>query len=421
MAGSTPDYGLDAELKAKRDAKYDPELERKVTAWIESISGKPKGAQSFAAWLKDGKVLCALVNGISPGTVKSVDESTLAYKQMDNITRFMNAAREFGVPESAMFSTPDLYEEKNLGSVVNCINTLGGVVQVRFPHFSGPKLGVPMTVPSHDVKRASVQARQSGGFEGVMEVERPKERADYVVRNTGDAAWEKRASGGASRLRHPAEKAQGPSSRTPSPFPRTTAAVVASGVSEGTQNEDLTYGMDKELKAKMEGKHDAGLEKQVVHWIEAVSGERKGDQTMAEWLKNGQVLCRLANSIRPGIVKSVHTSPLPFMQMENITFFMDAARELGVPEAAMFGTPDLYEEKNMPSVVNCIYTLGGAVQVSCPGLRKPKLGVAMHAESKDKKRGSGICTDAFSGFSTSMEVARPRERADYVVKPIDRS
>jgi len=53
-----------------------------------------------------------------------------------------------------MFGTPDLYEGKNMGSVVSCIFAFGGAVQVACPEFAGPKLGVPLkVVPKDDRKR----------------------------------------------------------------------------------------------------------------------------------------------------------------------------------------------------------------------------------------------------------------------------
>jgi len=72
-------------------------------------------------------------------------------------------------------------------------------------------------------------------------------------------------------------------------------------------------------------------------------------------------------------------------------------------------------------VVNCIYTLGGAVQAHCPEFTGPKLGVAINVESKSKKRQQGLLTDQSAGLNTAMEQQRPTERADYCVKPIDRS
>merc|ERR1712167_553863 len=52
-----PARGLDAELQAKQDAKYDVGLEMQVTGWIESITTEKRGDNSFHEWLKDGQVL----------------------------------------------------------------------------------------------------------------------------------------------------------------------------------------------------------------------------------------------------------------------------------------------------------------------------------------------------------------------------
>eukprot|EP00913_Durusdinium_trenchii_P034872 g32620.t1 len=113
-------------------------------------------------------------------------------------------------------------------------------------------------------------------------------------------------------------------------------------------------------------KRSANNEQDVVQWIEAIAGSQKGDASVAEWLKSGVVLCDLVNAIQPGLIRTVNQQCVPFKQMENITKFLNAARELGLPESSMFDTPDLYEEKNVDSVITCIYALGGAVQTVRP-------------------------------------------------------
>jgi len=170
-------------------------------------------------------------------------------------------------------------------------------------------------------------------------------------------------------------------------------------------------GLDAELAAKQKAKYDPELEKEVVNWIETITGAKKGDEEIADWLKDGLVLCKLVNTIKPGTIKKTNESKMPFKQMENITFFMNAARDLGVPESSMFSTPDLFEAKNLGSVVNCVYTLGGVVQANIPEFTGPKLGVEMAVESKDKKRHSGILTDQSAGFSTKLEVSKPTDGA----------
>jgi len=353
-------FGMDREAQEKKANKIDISLVEEVVEWIEAITKLKQQDASFADWLRSGQVLCALANGIQPGVIKKVSTSPLPFKQMENITMFMNVARDWGVPESAMFGTVDLFEEKNLGAVVDCIFTFGGVVQVRCQDFDGPKLGVPLNVTAKTSRREKAQATQFGGYSSTLE--------------------------------------------------RTAATkVIPLGMKEGTQNDDCVYGMDRELKQKLEAKYDTNLEQQVTNWIEAVSGEKKGDQGVEEWLKDGRVLCALANAIRPGVIKKIHASGLAFKQMENITFFTDVAREAGVPESALFATPDLFEAKNMGSVINCIFTFGGAVQVRWPEFQGPHLGVPLNVESKSKRRDMGKLTDMSAGFHAVMEVERPRD------------
>lgn len=56
MAFHGPAYGLDAELKAKQDAKYDKNLEREVVEWIHNLTGI--ALNDLHEELKSGVILC---------------------------------------------------------------------------------------------------------------------------------------------------------------------------------------------------------------------------------------------------------------------------------------------------------------------------------------------------------------------------
>jgi len=401
MAGY--EYGMDSDLKRKQDAKFDAGLESKVCGWITAVTGEGKSGSTHE-WLKTGVTLCNLANRIKPGVIKSINSQNAPFKHMENITRFMDACRDFGVPESSLFGCPDLYEDKNMGSVCTCIKMLAGVVQVSVPGFGGPHLGQPMAVEAKDAKREKQMANQTAGFKGAMETLDAdpfhKERARAA--SPGRAGSPGRSGGSVSSPRGSKSSPRGSSPRgkhTPGMVPR----------------EDVTYGLDADLKAKQEAKYDTGLEQQVTSWIQSVTGDSKGDQTVQEWLKDGKVLCKLANCIRPGIIPKVNTMNAPFKQMENITYFMNAARTLGVPEGSLFGTPDLYEDKNMGTVISALYCFGGAVQASCPGYSGAKLGT-IAADSKDRKREGMVATQS-GGYSTSLQVADPLQSAKGIVKP----
>ena len=72
-----------------------------------------------------------------------LNESTSALKQMENITYFMNAARDMGMPESSMYGTPDPCEQANTGSEVEGVGELREAVQVNVPECGRLKLDSP--------------------------------------------------------------------------------------------------------------------------------------------------------------------------------------------------------------------------------------------------------------------------------------
>jgi len=114
--------------------------------------------------------------------------------------------------------------------------------------------------------------------------------------------------------------------------------------------------LDKDIAAKL-GAVGADLEQDLRHWIEGMTGEKFSSPAFGKALKNGIILCKLANAIRPGIVQKIQTSAMPFVQMENINAFLQAEKVLGVPTADLFMTVDLFEEKNIGQVIRSLATL----------------------------------------------------------------
>jgi transgelin len=49
--------------------------------------------------------------------IPGVKKSGLAYVHMENISKFINTLERFGVPKAELFTTVDLYEEKDLQTV----------------------------------------------------------------------------------------------------------------------------------------------------------------------------------------------------------------------------------------------------------------------------------------------------------------
>ncbi|XP_041978374.1 myophilin [Aricia agestis] len=133
--------GFAAEAQRKINSKYSEELAEECLEWINQIIGEPANTSgdmdNFYEVLKDGTLLCKLANGLQPGTVKKINESKMAFKCMENINAFLEAAKQFGVPAQETFQTVDLWERQNLNSVVICLQSLGR----KAHHFGKPSIG----------------------------------------------------------------------------------------------------------------------------------------------------------------------------------------------------------------------------------------------------------------------------------------
>ena len=100
-------------------------------------------------------------------------------------------------------------------------------------------------------------------------------------------------------------------------------------------------------------------------WIEAVTQLQKpADESFEAWLRSGVVLCTLLNALKPGSIKKISTSNMPFKQMEQISLFLRGIRTLGVQEFEVFDTNDLYRGNDMRKVVQCIHSIGTAAKKS---------------------------------------------------------
>eukprot|EP01041_Mallomonas_annulata_P009333 gene9333-19375_t len=121
---------------------YDAEAIDELVLWMETILGVSKDIppSALAQCLKDGIILCNLINSIKPGSIPRVNNSDLPYKQRENITGFLKACIAFGVKDTDMCDLNDIFEEKNTHRVLRCLFALGKAIQATFPEFKGPKL-----------------------------------------------------------------------------------------------------------------------------------------------------------------------------------------------------------------------------------------------------------------------------------------
>jgi len=152
------EFGLDAELAAKEAAKYDPALEAMVVDFIEQITGESKGSQDFLKWLKDGTVLCNLMNKVKPNAVPKINDSTMPFKQMENISNFLKACREnLGMRENDLFTTADVFDEKSVN------NTLNGLISFSRAATKGGYKGPSIAPKEAEISGTKKEWKIGGG------------------------------------------------------------------------------------------------------------------------------------------------------------------------------------------------------------------------------------------------------------------
>lgn len=74
MANRPKGYGLSRELAEKVAAKYSMDDEQEIVAWLCDMTRTDPpagdGPEYFKHWLKDGTILCALMDVLDPGICK---------------------------------------------------------------------------------------------------------------------------------------------------------------------------------------------------------------------------------------------------------------------------------------------------------------------------------------------------------------
>lgn len=375
--GRSAGFGIDHDLALKQAEKYDSSAEAQAQAWIEEITQEPF-TESFGPQLKDGTTLCKLANGIKPGTIKKINSSKLAFKQMENVTFFLKACRKFGVPESSLFETVDLYELKDLGLVLQCIFGLGETVRGKadFP-------GVPELVSANQA------AAEAAGVIHVVKQTVPEEEIPVEESPTNTTTQEAAdaAAPEVAKTSAPAETTTSvatpppaePATSVPSMFSRNkTESNVDVGLknapgyntgNEAQQLEDTSagvgrsagFGIDHDLAVKQMEKYDKDGEAKAIKWIEELTGI-SFTESFGPQLKNGVMLCELLNAVKPGTIKKVVKSKLAFKQMENVSHFLTACKGLGVPSGALFETVDLFEQKDLGLVLQALFALSRTLE-----------------------------------------------------------
>ncbi|KAM9326302.1 calponin-3 [Gastrophryne carolinensis] len=144
-----PAYGLSAEVKNKIAQKYDPQVEEELRLWIEEVTGMMIG-DNFQMGLRDGVILCHLINRLHPGAVKKINEGKANWHKLENIGNFIKAMQDYGMKPHDIFEANDLFENGNMTQVQVSLVSLAGLAKTKGFH----------TTVDLGVKYAEKQRRQ---------------------------------------------------------------------------------------------------------------------------------------------------------------------------------------------------------------------------------------------------------------------
>jgi len=115
---------LDSDMKSKIEGKYSVENEKIVRGFIDEVLGSGTVGDNFAASLKDGIILCKLIDKLRPGSIIGADKikAGSAFVNMENINKFLKGLQTcYHFKPQDTFMTVDLYEEKNMVAVVDTL------------------------------------------------------------------------------------------------------------------------------------------------------------------------------------------------------------------------------------------------------------------------------------------------------------
>jgi len=117
------------------------ELDPVIRTWISNVLNEPiDRGKSFGEVFKDGVLLCKMLNKLKPGIVPKINTGKLPFHKMENIAKYIEAARKLGLGEDKLFTTPDLFDEKNIDLVQFSVYSLG--IQAKAMGFNGPVMEI---------------------------------------------------------------------------------------------------------------------------------------------------------------------------------------------------------------------------------------------------------------------------------------
>uniref|UniRef100_A0A5F8HBU5 Calponin-homology (CH) domain-containing protein n=1 Tax=Monodelphis domestica TaxID=13616 RepID=A0A5F8HBU5_MONDO len=120
----------DTKVKA---LKYDHQADEDLRNWIEKITHLSIG-NNLQEGLKNGIILCELINKLQPGSVRPVNVSLLNAPQLENVLNFIRAILAYGVKPQDIFEANDLFENRNMTRVRATLAALAKLAKAKGFH-----------------------------------------------------------------------------------------------------------------------------------------------------------------------------------------------------------------------------------------------------------------------------------------------
>jgi Calponin homology (CH) domain len=143
--------------------------------WISAVTGEPfpgnsttssaSAAVAFAQGLQDGVALCSLLVALQLPGAAPASTSPLQYKKLENIARFVRAARTAGVPAPHLFAPADLYEQRpgSAAAAARALHSLCLLLPTAAPGYTGAVLPVVESVAAGAAAAAAAAASATAG------------------------------------------------------------------------------------------------------------------------------------------------------------------------------------------------------------------------------------------------------------------